>query len=386
MELDPKYISGKFEDDGYFHFDKARFEGACILGTDVIPAMTGSVIEKFSVSNIKLELQEMIKELQNQSFSKEKVDIDTQEGGNILDEKLALLEKYQFTLDMLKEKEIDIEQFSLEDLEQKLIEFTKVEEPEVTLEPETNFALSHNQLESEIRKVLSSRRVIVKDYWGDTYEENEFYFRDIKDELVIVIDNQWENYYGIPYAVSGDSVELDFDNKIPYISDWRPKVDSDVVNTFAKEEFEAKFNLFIEKSKEHFNVQENEGYVKLNTEFTQLQTEFNKVKDNYSTLENEVTELRQFQQSKLESERNEAENILFEQFSAQLSEEELNSIKEVKDQFTIEQLEEKLFVLVGKKNAKFNKQTKKESTKIVVTPVVEETYEPYGSLSNYFKK
>lgn len=67
MELDPNSIQGYWR-NGYYYYTDARFEGVCILGENVIPAMVGASVEKFSSSNIKEQLREMLDEF-NKYFS-----------------------------------------------------------------------------------------------------------------------------------------------------------------------------------------------------------------------------------------------------------------------------------------------------------------------------
>ncbi len=364
MEIHSDY-SGEFSDDGLFHFKTFKFFGACALGKNVIPAMINSTIEKqqFSFEELHKELQDKMEQFKNYSFqqiqhlSMDDVDEDSNKGGYNMEEKLQLLQSYSLTIEQLQEKDINIEEFSLEDLEVKIKEFTSSE-----------FALTHNQLESEIRKVLNTRKVIIRDYWGDVYEESEYYFRDIKDNVVIVIDNEWDNYYGITFAVNEDVVTLDFDNKVPYIADWRPKIETDANSVFNKQEIESKIKYSVEKASEkaiqEFNITETNEYQLLQGEFTDLQSEFTKLKENqvdlsqYESLKNELDSLKSY---KITKEREEKEE-LFEQFAEKLTDEEIQPLKESMDNYTHDDLEIKLYAVLGKKAAQFSK-TKK--TKVI---------------------
>lgn len=74
MEIFPPSAKGYVNEHGLFVFTEAKFEGACILGEDVTPAMISSRIEKFSMAdNIKQELSEMLREF-NQYYSSTKGD------------------------------------------------------------------------------------------------------------------------------------------------------------------------------------------------------------------------------------------------------------------------------------------------------------------------
>jgi hypothetical protein len=56
MELESSSIEGKFDKKGVYEFQKFKFEAACILGEGITPAMTGSLIEKFSVPTMQDEM------------------------------------------------------------------------------------------------------------------------------------------------------------------------------------------------------------------------------------------------------------------------------------------------------------------------------------------
>jgi len=69
MELSPSSIKGYVDDEGLFVFTQAKFEGACILGEGVTPAMVSSTVERFSVANnVKSEMKELLAEF-NSHFS-----------------------------------------------------------------------------------------------------------------------------------------------------------------------------------------------------------------------------------------------------------------------------------------------------------------------------
>jgi len=150
MELEPSSISGKFDSNNLFHFETAKFEGACILGDTLTPAMVSSTIEKFSINNIKNQLQEMLVELNNTVFNK-----NNQEGGkNILNEKFELIKKYEnLTEEDIVELKTNHEQYSLEDFDIKLKELSEAKNTPIT----TDFALTSEQLNDEVRKVLRTR-------------------------------------------------------------------------------------------------------------------------------------------------------------------------------------------------------------------------------------
>lgn len=62
MELAQGY-KGNFNDDGIFEFEEFMFEGACILGVDVQPAMKNSTIEVMFTKSINAQVAEILKSI-----------------------------------------------------------------------------------------------------------------------------------------------------------------------------------------------------------------------------------------------------------------------------------------------------------------------------------
>lgn len=124
-------------------------------------------------------------------------------------------------------------------------------------------------------------------------------------------------------------------------------------------------------------------------EFSLLQKEFEDYKLNYSTPNNEVEELKSFKENVLAEQRKQAEDDLFGKFEKQLSTiEEFIQLKENAKDFTIENLEEKLFALLGKKNANFSFKPKDNSVVKVPfeTKEINEQEELYGGLFAKYSK
>lgn len=71
MEIADNY-TGRFRDDGYYQFDSFQFEGACILGVDVEPAMINSTIEVQTdfAKSIASHISDMLKEYKKSTDDK----------------------------------------------------------------------------------------------------------------------------------------------------------------------------------------------------------------------------------------------------------------------------------------------------------------------------
>lgn len=192
-----------------------------------------------------------------------------------------------------------------------------------------------------------------------------------------------------------------------------------VAYTFDKEEFKKEFNQMIAELKFSLNVEgginmpkeeiktdvhdvqvengvddqesevveteeEKKESVDYEKEYTKLKEEYDVLKKKYDALESEVNDLRDYK-AKVEAEKREtAEKELFERFSAELTEEEMKELKENASKFSIQELEDKLFALLGKKKANFAKQQskveKQTSVKVEVEKINDEKNLPYGGI------
>ncbi|WP_257984987.1 hypothetical protein [Bacillus sp. T33-2] len=353
MELHDDY-EGEWGEDNLFHFTKFSFFGACALGKDVLPAMRSASIEaQFSYDNMFNEIQQKMEQFKH-------VFNLTEKGGNeSVNEKLELLKKYSLTEEDLKTKEINIEDYSVEELEVKLNELTSSEN--------TDFALVASQLRDEIRAELY--KDYTEDEWG--YKSRSYWYVDHTEDMVIAEDTK-DNYrlVGLSYSTNGDAISIDFESKKRMKIAYEP----------FEGEGELQFNLTSKDKVEYdLNVKEKELEKSFSTEKESAVTD---IQEKFTKLEKEVVSLRQFKEEKLSVERSEKEQELFESFSAELTEDEMKEVKELASEFTLEQIEEKLFTLVGKKKASFAKQVKKEKQKSIKIEVDHEDDEPkaYGGL------
>ncbi|STO12861.1 Uncharacterised protein [[Flavobacterium] thermophilum] len=328
MELHDDY-EGYWGDDGLFHFTKFKFFGACALGKDVLPAMHNATIEaQFSYNDIFKEIQEKMEQFK--AFS--------QEGGQVMEDN-----------------------------------------KNVKTDNKTNFALTAGQLRDEIRAEL--HKVSSIDEWG--YEYHRYWYVDHTDNLVIAEDGEDSfRLVGFNYTVENDKVTIDFESKkrvrIVYelIENDTQQLEFNIVS---KDRVEYNLKVKEKELEQTFSTQKDEEVNKVKQEFTSLEEKYNK-------LEQEVNELRQFKSNKLAEERAKAEQELYERFSAELTEEEIEEVKAVASEYTLEQLEEKLFTLVGKKKANFSKQTKKEKQPVKIALEIEtkEKTSRYGDLFERF--
>lgn len=371
MELQPSSIQGKFNQNKVFEFTDFKFEGLCLLGNDVTPAMKGSVLELFSQNKIQEQFSEMIQEFNefysnytlNQSSSK--TGHNNQEGGDQVDEKLELFTKFP----TLKEEDVaelksNIEQYSLEELETKLTELVDVQNQN----PDTNFALTAQQLQQEIRNCLSQEKMMdrwgdsIRAYWYIDHDENRVYAEDVSNGYLPV---------GLSYAKSGDAVTIDFSTKKRI--KWVPQDlegEADVLASFVsvdRSEFE------LEKVKESTIKETETKFESIQSELDELKPQFETLKTQNEELQSKVnefsstdshTEIEKLKQDiqdlssyKLAREKQDKLDVV-NKFS-QLSDEDKKPFIDEIDKFSVEELETKLFAEVGRKGVtNFSKQSK----------------------------
>lgn len=415
MELAEDY-EGQFDDkDGLFHFSKFKFFGACMLGMGVSPAMNSASIEMFSKEDVFQEIQKKMEEFKLLTNSNH-----SSKGGNDVNEKLELLQSFSLTQEEVEAKGVNFEEISLEDLKAELekfqseadatleddgqedatgneedaedstdsngdsdcseeegeanndadTNFSTGDEGDINKQPSTSFALSAKQLKDELSLKLSARKKT--DDWGYTY--CEFWYVDHLPDTQTVIAYDSDDYFlvGMNYTVTGDAVEINFD------SVQRMKIEYAPMDV----QYQEGDNTPIMMSVQHheFKVQEQ-----VNKLVSAKATEF---ESKFSAMESELTELRSFKAEQEKIARENQENEVFENFSDKLTQDEIDSVRKVASNFSIEALEEKLFALVGKKTTSFS-TNKREKNVVKVGLDLGDTHvssKPYAHLIEKVRK
>ena len=108
MELHDDF-TGKFDEEGLFHFDEFKFFGACALGMDTLPAMNSATIEaQFSTKDIKKEIQTKLEEFKlNFEADEEEVTVPKTEDKELTTEETEVKETEET---VVKEKEQEVEE------------------------------------------------------------------------------------------------------------------------------------------------------------------------------------------------------------------------------------------------------------------------------------
>jgi hypothetical protein len=357
-------VKGSYsKESGCYKINSFIFEAVAALGSNVTPCFPMAQLEQYSTSTFEESFFEMLKELQfsinNGQHLASNVAPDSQEGGNKVPDNIAsLLEKYSLTEEQLVEKEIVYSEFSIEELEEKIKESFEQTQP---IEPHpadpvaaNSFSLTSEQLEGELRKWLACIETITEVYCGEVYTSPRYYYVDDKrDEKVVIArdDKDW-SLVGFTYSENGDAIEIDVESKQRYKVDYQPM-------QLAEGDMQYSVNVIadtISSAKSEFMVtaKEKEVSTKFETEKEELQGQLTKLQESYSELEGKATLFEAQLNEKLQSERQSAENDVFEQFSLELTDDEMKPVRDISSTLSIDDITEKLFALAGKKKVKFN--------------------------------
>lgn len=367
MELHDDY-DGYFNEDGVFVFTRFSFYGACLLGQDVLPAMQKASVEVAFTSNVNVYQEEIARKLEEfqQVFSK-KQDKEVEQVMTLTE---VILAKYSTTIEELAEKGINLNEYTLEnvaELEAKIKEAfattdkgeggnqeTSMEanagsddgagemEQEFAQEDEgkdsaddpqnftLNFELSHDDIRRGLYQGLDEH---IKLATGAEHGWN--YIVSVFDTYFIAEDEDGRKFHMVKYSKDGDKITL-----------------GDVTEVYAM-----------------FLTAEEKGALDL-------------MRSSFGEYERENTELKQFKAEILKGQHAAKADELFAQFN-KLTAEEISDLRENVHNYTLEEIESKLFERLGRKTANFSANTKPNtsySLKFNINPTQESDTSGYAHL------
>jgi hypothetical protein len=373
MEINYTNCQPLKEDKNYTDVIDWVYSALCLLGKsdnpehNVTPCFPSSKIEPYSSNFSQSDFTKVMGEMKEQLAFYFNKDNDKEGGSKNLSEELKtlILQEFSLTLD-----DIDFEiadDMSEEDFRAKLEEFTNSKK-----EPETDnqntethlFSATYRQKRDALSNALDGN--IIRDENGIITEETSYWVEDFDDTFVYVEKDHWTaNDYESTYG------------RFTYTFN-----ETDLTATISSD--------FEEMVKVWLTVEENQKIQDERNAFELMKSEFNQYKEEHSILDSDYsdyTELKQFKEDTLSSKRDSDEKELFNKFEEDLSSmDEYSNLKEKAKEYSIEQLNEKLYALLGKKNATFSVNKKQNNTKIPVGAFSDEE-DPYGGLlSKYYEK
>jgi len=360
-------------DKKYTDITDFEFSALCLLGRDLEnpeyhtePCFPSARVEPFEFSlgnEFKQEFASMLNELNKIDFSqwlKEELTSfnnkpsPKEEEGEVLDEKLELIAKYNLTVEQL---DFDINEISLEDLDIKLKEFTENDKHEDPKDKPQSFSATHNQIREALRNALDS--TVVRNDDGDIIEEISYWVADVSDEYVYVERYHWK-------------ADGDFERNY---GRFTYTFDEETITATITGEFEEMFLVWLTREEKDEIDAKDKNY-------EQIKSEFDEYKASHPTPETEVDELRKFQSERLKADRDEAEKEIFDKFDEKLKDnEEYLALKEKSNEYDLEALQKECFAILGRTLANFSMNTPKKKEPIKV-PFEREmkNEDPYGGI------
>lgn len=308
MELEVSSVEGYEDDDGVFHFESFRFDGACILGEGVQPAMIDANVR---LNEVQFAMNDFAKNIQSE-------------------------------------------------LNDKFIAFSKLIENENNQGGVSNMTKTDTDFAQTIMAQIEDMSVMVgqyetmKDRWGD--EVPRFYLADIQDDEVIVVDRQDSyRYYGFPFSVNGDKPEIDFAcggkrKKVRYENYEEGAPSSDVVFDFGKHIANIEETAFAKVGEADEKVSEAETkFAEVEQAKAEIETNYNQVKADYDEIKPKYDEYVQAEIQREADELNSQKDAMFAEFEDELADNaEFAALKEKKDEMSVKDIESECSILFAK--------------------------------------
>lgn len=414
MEINVKSYSTKTNKN--IQIDSFEYSALCLLGKDVDEfGKTGEdnvepcfesasiIVDKFADnSKFKEQFNQLLFALNNNKESNvslkggETKKMTNKKEGKFVEEKLALITKYNFTLEQLN---FNIEELSIEELEVKLQEFSV--ESNQDDKTELNFSATYRQKREALANALEPK--IERDEDGNITYEEYMWVEDFDDTYVFVeksiwTDNNHDCKYGrFTYTFDEDSLTAtisgDFEEMVLVwlTLDENQKL-QDEKNAFTT--ISTKFETLKTKASEYetiISAHENK--------ITEFEATINTLTSEKDSLTSENTQLKKFKSNvEFENKRIEIESLI-EDFEVVLKDNE--EFEQIKKNVAIDEklivmdyqnLENKLFALEGKlkhENKKKDKVKKPVAfSRVNINTEIDNTEvkSEYGEASKYFPK
>lgn len=186
MEIHKDYEGFFNKDDGLYHYTRFSFFGACLLGLDYEPAMINSTVElDFNLESFEKDIQEKMEKFKL---------FQANERGKTMDKEFVeLLEKFSKTKEEMELIGVNFEEVTLDELETKLEEATKVEDAEEdfaedaeTIEveetEETEVVTDETETE-EVEEVEEEAEEVVTEDFEKLYEDLKVQHEELSIEV-----------------------------------------------------------------------------------------------------------------------------------------------------------------------------------------------------------
>ena len=175
--------------------------------------------------------------------------------------------------------------------EEEKEEFEVVEEQ---VEEKEEFGLSINNLYRAISISFDNITYQYTSFWGDTFDCRKYYLEDLipNDNMAIIYDDEDGNYYGISYSFDNDDVVCNFESKVQYIQEWRPKLDG--MKSFEIEEKDkvSVASIYEKVGEELYSLRQFKYNIEESERLEELKQQIDSILDTFNFEEEEVAELK----------------------------------------------------------------------------------------------
>lgn len=321
MELFPYDIDGYDDDEGNFVFSHFSFDGCCILGSSVEPAMENAKIE------VQFSMSDFVRGIQNE-----------------LNDKYSAFAKLVNDNTFTKSNEMVNENIKGGIETMQNADFSTV-----------------LQMFNDISNTISQHEMM-EDRWGDKYPR--YYAVDIQENEVIVVDRMNNyNYFAFSFVMNGDSAEIDFENckrkKISY-EDYVDGVETpEGAFDFGKHITEIEDAAFAKVEEANTKVTEAESKVsEYEAKVSEFETAKNEIEEKYNQVNAEFEEMKpkyedyvKAEQARMEAEldaQKDAEFAKYEEFFKDST--DFVALKEKKAEMSVKEIESELAIMFARKS------------------------------------
>lgn len=322
MELYPYDIDGYENEDGDFVFSHFSFDGCCILGSKVEPAMEDAKIEV-----VNFTMSDFVKNIQSELINKYSAFA-----------KLVNDTPFTKSTDMVNENN----------------------KGGIKTMQNTDFS-TVLQMFNDISATIAQHEMI-EDRWGDKYPR--YYAVDIQENEVIVVDRMNNyNYFGFSFTVNGDSAEIDFESgkrkKISY-EDYVDGITSPEGGfDFGKHIEEIENTAFAKVEEANAKVSEAESKVsEFEAKVSEFETAKNEIEEKYNQVSAEFEEMKpkyedyvKAEQARIEAELDAQKDAEFAKYETVLTDDaNFAALKERKAELSVKEIESECAILYARKN------------------------------------
>lgn len=367
MEIEVKDGCRSNEVDA-FVINDFTFTAFCLLGESTEPCFESAEVEVYSANmdQFKEQFERMMADLKesytiiNSPNPEVEINNNLTEGGEVLDEKLALVQEYGLNADEL---DFNIEDIGIEELREKFEAMKSAETDNAGDDADNKYSGEDDQfaLVGDLREGLCEAVAslgTIEYPWG---REPRFWFVDFDNELMEVYAEDEEDWhlYGFSYSLNGDNVVVDADTKKRM--KW-------VVAEFDEGEeastTSGMFSAVVEKYAENDKA---------------WSEKFQTASDTIESLNQELSDLRKFKEDTVEAKAKADREQLFAKFQDLSGIDAFEDLRENCKDMDLEAIEEKCFAIRGRESTKVNFSRDTKSPKVKVGEPAR-TNEPYGGV------